>query len=398
MNTHTIKLLFAGAIGFFVAWAWFAPVEQEHEHEHDHDHHAHDHHAHEHEEAHEEVAMNDQDMVVHQITAVAVEAGTLKPVLELKGKLIFHPDLVAHIVPKISGIAKESKKKLGDHVEKGELMAVLESKEMADAKALYLDASSHESLMLKQLESQQVLEDKKMGSKAALESAVNAHEEALIAKNLAKEKLLSYGLMPADLENLSSDYRLYEIRSPLKGVVIQRHLTQGEYVEGNEPIFEVADLSKVWVEIPVPQQEMKALKRGSVVKVELPCAPGSYQAELVYVSPFVEQASITGKAIAELKNEKEIHCPGSYVKVFVEGVTSKTALLVPKKSVQEIEGEKVVFVREGDLFIKRVVQLGAEDSTFVEVVEGLRKGERVAHDGSFLLKADLGKYTMEHEH
>jgi cobalt-zinc-cadmium efflux system membrane fusion protein len=342
--------------------------------------------------------MNDQEMDLHQVTAVTVEAGKLKPVIELKGKLIFHPDLVAHIVPKISGIAKESKKKLGDHVEKGELMAILESKEMADAKALYLDATSHESLMQKQWESQQALEDKKIGSKAALESAQNAYEEAVIAKNLAKEKLLSFGLFPSDLENLSADYRLYEIRSPLKGTVIQRHLTQGEYVEGNEPIFEVADLSKVWVEIPVPQQEMKALKRGSQVRVELPCAPGSYQAELVYISPFVEQASITGKAIAELKNDNEIHCPGSYVKVFIEGATSKTALLVPKKSVQEIEGEKVVFVREGDLFVKRIVQLGAEDNTHVEVVEGLQRGERVAHDGSFLLKADLGKYTMEHEH
>lgn len=391
MNTHTVKLFFAGAVGFFLAWAWFSPVEHEHDHEHDH-------HDHEHEEAHEEVAMNDAEMAIHQVTAVPVEEGTLRPVLELKGKLIFHPDLVAHIVPKISGIAKESKKTLGDRVEKGELMAVLESKEMADAKALYLDATSHESLIQKQLDSQLALQDKNMGSKAALDSAVNAHEEAVIAKNLAKEKLLSFGLQPAELENLSADYRLYEIRSPIKGMVIQRHLTQGEYVEGNEPIFEVADLSKVWVEIPVPQQEMKALKRGSLVRVELPCSPGSYKAELVYVSPFVEQASITGKAIAELKNEKEIHCPGSYVKVFIDGAAPETALLVPKKSVQEIEGEKVVFVREGDLFLKRVVQLGAEDGTFVEVVEGLRKGERVAAEGSFLLKADLGKYTMEHEH
>lgn len=390
MNTHTLKILSAGLIGFFMAWAWFSPVEQEHDHHHDHDH--------EHEEVHEEIAMNDQEMATHQITTIAVEEGTLRPVLELKGKLIFHPDLVAHIVPKISGIAKESRKKLGDHVEKGELMAVLESREMADAKALYLDASSHEALMQSQLDSQQALESKKIGSKAALESALNAHEEAVIAKNLAKEKLLSFGLQPADLDNLSTDYRLYEIRSPLKGTVIQRHLTQGEYVEGTEPIFEVADLSKVWVEIPVPQQEMKSLKRGSVVRVQLPCEPDNYKAELVYVSPFVEQASITGKAIAELKNDKEIHCPGSYVKVFIDGAAPETALLVPKKSIQEIEGEKVVFVREGDLFTKRIVQLGGEDNTQVEVVEGLTKGEQVASDGSFLLKADLGKYSVEHEH
>lgn len=396
MNTHTFKFLLSGAIGFFIAWAWFSPIEQEHAHEHAH-HHDHDH-DHEHEEVHEEVAMSDQEMATHQITAVTVEEGTLRPILELKGKMIFHPDLFAHIVPKISGIAKESRKKLGDHVEKGELMAVLESKEMADAKALYLDASSHEEYMRKQLESQQALEDKKIGSKNALESALNSYEEAAIAKNLAKEKLLSYGLQPEELNNLSADYRLYEIRSPLKGTVIQRHLTQGEYVEGSEPIFEVADLSKVWVEIPVPQQEMKALKRGSVVRIQLPCAPETYNAELVYVSPFVEQASITGKAIAELKNEKEIHCPGSYVKVFIDGAASETALLVPKKSVQEIEGEKVVFVREGDLFIKRIVQLGAEDHSSVEVVEGLTKGEQIAADGSFILKADLGKYSMEHEH
>lgn len=390
MNTHTLKFLSAGLIGFFMAWAWFSPVEQEHDHHHDHDH--------EHEEAHEDIAMNDQEMATHQITTIAVEEGTLRPVLELKGKLIFHPDLVAHIVPKISGIAKESRKKLGDHVDKGELMAVLESREMADAKALYLDASSHEALMQSQLESQQALESKKMGSKSALESALNAYEEAAIAKNLAKEKLLSFGLQPDDLDNLSTDYRLYEIRSPLKGTVIQRHLTQGEYVEGTEPIFEVADLSKVWVEIPVPQQEMKSLKRGNVVRVQLPCEPETYKAELVYVSPFVEQASITGKAIAELRNEREIHCPGSYVKVFIDAAAPETALLVPKKSIQEIEGEKVVFVREGDLFTKRIVELGAEDSTHVEVVEGLTKGEQVAADGSFLLKADLGKYSVEHEH
>lgn len=311
-----------------------------------------------------------------------------------------HPDGVAHILPKISGVAKEAYKNIGDNVMEGEIIAVLESRDMAEIKANFLAMIQKEKLARSNFEREKSLRDKKIASEEDYLHAKSTFEEAKINLQLARQQLFAIGFTDKDIANLlvikDPDLSTYTIRSPINGTIMHRHLTKGEYVENVSTIYEVADLSRVWVEIGVYPKDLNKVKVGQAVQVILPEDNAKATARIIYVSPTIQEESITAKAIAEIDNTSGNWRPGSFVKVHVDTQSIPVNLVVPITAVQEIDGEKYVFIKTPDGFEKRQVKLGRTDTDKVEVLEGLNAGEPFASTNTFLLKADLGKGEAEH--
>lgn len=392
MKANYLKYLFSGAVGFFMAWALFSPV-QDAEEEHDHDEHHHHHHE-------DEVAISDEDLEINGIRVVKVKMAPLAPTVEGKGRVLFHPDRLAHVLPKVSGVVQTVLKKKGDQVHAGETIALLESKEMAERKAEYLTRLREEALAAEEFERQSHLFDKKISSQAAFSQAKLQQEKATIDKELAKQTLLSYGMTEEELsalENQSGNQlRLYRIKAPLNGVVIERHLTQGEYVEETDEIFQIADLSSVWVELGIPATLGGRLKEGQQVDLSFSCSQEAARGKIIHISPYFEEGSITVKALAEVSNPKGLLCPGTFATGAIQIEPVKQALLIPQEAIQEMDGEPKVFVRHADHFVPISVILGISNKGVVEVLSGLEQNDEVAADGSFILKADLGKEDLEH--
>lgn len=394
MNANYLKIVLSGAVGFFMAWALFSPVQEmdeEHDHEHEHHHH-HD----------DEVAINDEDLEVNGIQVVKVKVSPVAPSIESKGKLIFHPDRMAHVLPKVSGVVQKVYKKKGDSVTSGDTLALLESKEIAEQKAAYLSSLRQEAVSRAEFERQARLFEKGISSQAAYSQANLQQQKAKIDAELSKQKLLSYGMTNdelGDLDNESGDQlRIYRIKAPISGLVIERHLTQGEYVEDADQIFQLADLSTLWVELGIPSQLSDKLKEGQAVDLTLSCSNEAVQGKIIHISPFFDEGSITVKAIAEVSNPKGVLCPGAFATGSIQIAPAKEALMVPVEAVQELDGEVKVFVRHADHFVPVKVVLGSYEKGYVEVMSGLSDQDEVAANGSFLLKADLGKEDLEHEH
>lgn len=400
MNTSNLKFLLSGALGFFMAWALFAPVqEEEHEHGHDHEH-AHLHHDHQGHD--EEVAIADEDLEKNGIHLVRVISSPISETVEGRGKVVFHPDRMAHVLPKISGVVQTVYKKIGDRVSSGETLAILESKEMAEQKAEYLARLSQEAADKESYDRELNLFEKGINSQSALSQAKLHWDKAKIDAELSKQKLLSYGLTEEELKALDAQtgdqLRTYRIKAPLSGVVLERHLTQGEYVESTDEIFEVADLSSVWVELGLPAQYGKGLKEGQKVDLSFSCSDGKTQGKIVHVSPYFEEGSISVKVLAEVPNPSGLLCPGAFATGNIHVGHLKEALLIPQEAVQELDGETKVFIKHTGHFVPVPVELGIKGDGVVEVLSGLEPNDEIAADGSFLLKADLGKEDLEHEH
>lgn len=387
-----LNFLLPLAAGFFAAWALFAPVVDEH-HDHDHDH--------EHDHDEERVVMNNQEMQENQIRTHKVDLGRIEPGIELRGKVQMHPDRVAHVLPKMAGVVKDVYKNRGDAVEAGERIALLESQEMAQAKAEFLQSIERLALLNAKAEREEALFQKNLSSKNVYESALNERTEALIAKDLAEQKLLAYGLSDEELEALPLNgreaLRYYTLKAPINGSITERHLTQGEYVEATETVFEIADPTLLWVEMAVPANLQPVLKKGHAAFVQFPCSEEKHHAKIVYVTPFISEETISARAVAELKNDNVQHCPGQFVTVFIPLSPKINVLTVPKSAIQDMDGDAVVFVRDGEEFFKRKIGLGVEDGKNAEVLAGLNSGDEVVSQGAFLIKADLGKHTLEHE-
>ena len=122
------------------------------------------------------------------------------------------------------------------------------------------------------------------------------------------------------------------------------------------------------------------------------------EAKIFYLSPIIQDETITSKALAELKNPNRDWYPGSLVNINIATKNVSAKVAIPKEAIQEHDGKEFIFIKTNEGFEKRSVQTGVRDSNHVEILEGLSPGEEYAVTKTFLLKADLSKKEAEHEH
>lgn len=347
------------------------------------------------------IALTAEQVTAAGIKVVAVGPGKLAREVSVPGKIVAAADRMAQIVPKVGGTVTEAKKNLGDTVEKGEVLALIESREMAEAVADYLAAKRAEELARTTFNREKGLWDKKITAEQDYLSAKNAHQEAKIRLDLTRQKLQALGHdedMIKTYEGAGSADRLrfHELRSPLPGRVIARELTLGEYVDATHSAYAVADLSVVWVETAIAPGDLPFVKEGQMANVM--GSGGKAEGKLIFVSPAIDPETRAAKAIIELENADGKWRPGEFATAAIATSAQDVDLIVPKDAIQALEGKPSIFVRTDKGFEKRVVTTGREDSRHIEIVSGIVFGEPVAVSGTFTLKAELGKAEAEHAH
>ncbi len=340
------------------------------------------------------IPLSAEQIAAAGIKVAAVGPGQLAREVSVPGKVVAAADRMAQIVPKVGGTVTEARKNLGDTVEKGEILALIESREMAESVADYLAAKRAEELARTTFNREKGLWDKKITAEQDYLTAKNAHQEAKIKLDLAKQKLQALG-HDGEVSN-NGNSRFHELRSQLPGRVIARELTLGEYVDTTHSAFTVADLSVVWVESAIAPGDLPFVKEGLMANVV--GSGGKAEGKLIFVSPAIDPETRSAKAIIELDNADGKWRPGEFANAAIATSAQDTDLIVPKDAIQTIEGKAVVFVRNDKGFEKRDVTTGREDSRHVEILSGVSFGEQVAVSSTFTLKAELGKSEAEHEH
>jgi len=352
---------------------------------------------------HEEgvVRLSPEALKRYGIEVAVAGPGKLERTITLPGEVRLNADRVAHIVPRVSGMVREVRKNLGDPVTPGEVMAVLDSRELADAKAADLAAASRHELAKANVERIEKLFEKKIAPEEELLKARQNLAETDIDHRTAEAKLHALGLTQEQVENLhtekDTDYSRYEIKAPFAGTVVEKHITLGEVVDPETSCFVLADLSDVWIDATVYPQDIPHVVTGRPVIVS---APGidTHRGAITYVSPKVDEGTRTGMARVVLPNADGHWRPGMFVRADLVISTEDARVVVPDSAIQTIDNQPVVFVEEHEGFEKRPVVLGKRNGTHCEVLSGLNPGERYAVTGSFILKAELGKAEAEHEH
>ena len=358
------------------------------------------------------IRMSPEQVSGQDISVVKVEGGTLARHLLVPGTITPDTDRIARVPARVVGTVAEMRKRLGDRVAKDEVVAVLESREVADAKSEYLTASVRSELERTNYDRQQALWDKRVSAEQAYLQAKAAYTEATLRVDLARQKLSALGLSATEVAAAQkrdeatpnqSTLRRYELRSSLAGRIVERKVDVGTKVGGEgDPadVYTVADLSTVWIELSVPTTELAKVREGAPVAVTPAQEGGGRHAagKVVFVSPFLNPDTRSARVIVALPNPDLAWRPGTFVTAEVEIAHDAVEVRVPKAALQTVEGKRVVFVRTEEGFEKREVELGRSDDDSYEVVSGLKPGEEIAVANSFLLKAELGKGEAEHEH
>ncbi|MGL4691164.1 MAG: efflux RND transporter periplasmic adaptor subunit, partial [Stenotrophomonas maltophilia] len=190
----------------------------------------------------------------------------------------------------------------------------------------------------------------------------------------------------------------YTVTAPIGGVVLARQAQVGGVAGEGTPLFEIGDLSTLWVDLHIFGNDTQHITAGVPVTVSRMTDGVSQATTLERVLPGTATASQSTVARATLRNDDGQWRPGAAVKARIVVATKPAAQVVPLSALQTMDGKEVVFVREGETYTARAVKLGARDAGKVEVLDGLTLGEEVVVEQSYVVKADIGKAGASHEH
>jgi cobalt-zinc-cadmium efflux system membrane fusion protein len=386
------------------------PTEQKLDHpdddDHDEDKHDGDHDAHDEElagedhdeDGHDEDSHEEESDLVKMTKAQQEEiglvvaiahSGDIKQILSLVGEVRLHEDRLAHLVPKVSGIVSNVQVSLGEEVKEGQILATIDSPELAELQTDYLEKIRTLELSRRTFERKQYLKQENIASEADWLEAQSALQNGETMLRSAKRRLVFLGISENEINALGAAddeaFGSYAIKSPITGTIIAKHITRGEKI-GEEEVFTVADLSVVWVDLQIPAQDLGRVEEG--LYIEITSTEGNIAEEkLALVGPVVDKESRTVLGRVVLPNPEGLWKPGIFVKGQIHSETTSVAVLVPSEAVQNIDGENIIFAPEGDGFEPKTVTLGRSIDGKIEIMAGLAAGDRYVAKGAFALKA-----------
>lgn len=188
----------------------------------------------------------------------------------------------------------------------------------------------------------------------------------------------------------------YAIKAPIDGLILRRDVQVGG-ITGDTPLFVIADLSQVWVELDVFSRDLMRVRPGQSVTVET-LDGMRLDGRINWVSPVAAHASQSVQARVVLDNRDGLLRPGQFVRGRVTLAEHPVALAVRQSAIQNFRDFQVVFARIGDTYEVRMLELGRQNGKWVEVLDGLKPATEYVTGNSYLIKADIEKSGASHDH
>ena len=339
--------------------------------------------------------LSDEQIRRFGIVWQAAEAGALDSWIEAPGEIRINDNRQARIVPRVKGVVSHVHANIGDRVEAGKVLAVIESRELADAKAAYLGSRERLDLAKAVYAREERLFQQKISSEQEYLAAKQAFAEAQIQNRATQQKLLALGLGTADIDRLAKQpaetFTSYQIKAPFDGTIIGKHIVLGEVVGDSSEVFVMADLSTVWVDLLVNQRQISSVRVGQQASVLPEGASRPASGEVGYIGSVVDAKTRTAVVRAVLNNGDGRYRPGVFATGRIKVKQAGEVVVVPSASVQTVNDQACVFVKDGDAFVLRYVTTGMTDRGRIEIVSGVNAGDEIVTQNAFHLKAELAK-------
>ncbi len=335
------------------------------------------------------------------VVVAAAKKQRMAGVISVTGKVEANADKIAHVSPRISGKIVSVKASLGDSVSAGQSLATLDSVELGEALNRYHQSKTKLVLAQSNMDRIKILVEKKIAARKDILLAETDFKTATTELHTDEERLSLFGVTLSDLKGDNHKKPLLPVRSPISGIVTEKHAIVGELSDPSTSLYTVADLSNVWVLVDINEKDLAKVRRGQAASVVVGAFPDlKLKGRITYIADLVDQTTRTVKARIEVGNPGRKLKPEMFATVELAlAADAPPVLAVPEDALQDLDGKKVVFVAENEAeFAARPVQPGRTAAGMVEIVSGLKEGENYAIKGSFILKSEVKKGEMTDEH
>jgi cobalt-zinc-cadmium efflux system membrane fusion protein len=462
MTTALSALLLAGVLAGFPSHAFSQDDHAGHDHdEHGHeagahaqepakvahgDHEGHDDHAGhgEEEEGHsDEVTLSEEAIRRFNITTARAERRELTGTTTVPARVSYNTEAMAHIGTQVQGRVLEIAVRLGDEVERGQLLLAIDSPELGRAQSTFLqedaavdgariNVEAAEALVAvarTAFERADILREsngisitaylERQGALREAEANVRkAQAELRIAESkrfAAENQLHIYGYGHEHCDELLATGEIhtrYEVFAPINGRVIQRGVTPGEVVDSSQhALMVLANMEELWVLGDVAERHLARVSQGTPARITMTAMPDmTFEGTVSYIAPQLDPRTRTATVRIVVpsgsgEEGQDLLRPGMFGQAELSlkampGQSQQAILVVPEEAIQTVEGGPAVFVPvegEPNTFAKRAIQIGPRVGRWVPILSGLEEGESYIPSSTFILKAELGKAGAEHD-
>jgi membrane fusion protein, copper/silver efflux system len=309
------------------------------------------------------------------VTTVLAEIAPLTRTIRTTGNVVYDETRLTTVAPKFSGFVERLHVDFtGQAVRRGQPLLEIYSPELVAAQEELLAAHRMVSQM------------RESASQAVADRAADLVDAA-------RRRLLLWDISQTQVQQIERTgqvRRTLTLHAPSTGFVTEKMVQAGQAVEMGMALYRLADLSTVWIEADIYEQDLRFVKLGQTMHVEIAAYPGEqFQGRVSYVYPEVSMETRTARIRISLANPGGRIKPGMFATAQLDAAVMERAVLVPRDAVMHSGGHDMVFVDEGGgIYRARQVQVGADMGGSTQILSGLLAGERVVKRANFLLDSE----------
>lgn len=327
--------------------------------------------------------------ILDQIKFEPAKIIPIKKTLDIPGSIEVKQNLLARIGSPVQGRIIEIKGELGKTVKQGDVLAVINSTELAKQQLAYIKAVQMVELKTKAYERAVLLFDADVVSEAQKLERKTELSAAKADMEASKDQLFVMGMTVEDIEAIQSETQIdatTNIVAKIDGKIIKKNVNVGQVVDPTEDIFTIAMLNEVWGVAQVPERQIGFLKEGDEILIDVPAYESKFvEGKITYLGDIVDPVTRTVTIRTEIDNAHGLLKPDMLITMKVSGKKIEK-VGVPINAIVSIDDIPNIFVKTGEnKFLMRPVTLGIKNKDAVHIDDGLLEGEEVVIDGAFHL-------------
>jgi cobalt-zinc-cadmium efflux system membrane fusion protein len=328
-------------------------------------------------------------------------------ILKLTGQVQLDKTRVVDVVSTGAGQVKNVEKLLGQDVTEGDILAVIHSADLGQAKAQFLEVQARLELATSTFEREKELHEKKISSEADYLNALSELQAAQAYYAAAEKRLRLFGLDTEQINSIKDEkenglFAELVLRAPLSGTIIVQNISAGALVDTTQSLYTIADLSNVWVWYDLYEKDLAVLfdqfssGRTVTAKVQVKAFEGElFDGVVDLIGSQIDEHTRTVKVRVQVKNQQRKLKPGMFAEAEISIPLKGSMTTVPSSAVLSDEGKAFVFQHfKEDLWIRRDVRVGRNQGDMIEVLSGIPQGAIIVSRGGFMLKSDILREKM----
>jgi cobalt-zinc-cadmium efflux system membrane fusion protein len=318
--------------------------------------------------------------------AVVAEVGAS---LSVAARIDFDETRITRVGSPVMGRIASLYVREGEEVKRGQLLATLSSTGLSEAQLTLLKTTSQRQLAQRAVERARTLLDAGVIGAAEVQRREAELSQSASEVDAARDQLALLGMLPESIDELVKTRRINSatrVIASMDGVVLDRKITHGQVIQPADTIFEIADLTHLWLLADVPEQNAGRLQEGQLVEASIGALPNlTLRGKLAFISHTVNPETRTVRVRMELPNPRARYKPAMLATMLLKEHTEKRTVVPVAAVVREENAEHVFVQRAPGTFVLRPVSLGDEFDGRRVLLEGLQPGEQIVTAGAFHL-------------